>query len=209
MAFATRAELWAAISSLLNRADLDDYMPVAQALAESTLRRELRAKTIGPVTLSLSAATVPLPVDCQELRSIHLTGTTAIGGGPILIVPPSVISLHRSRTGNVASAPEFAAVVEGQLLLAPIPSTAQDATIFYYQGLPALAAAGNSNWLLAAAPDAYFYGMLVQFADFLKEDDRIARWKNEFAMIIEQLNQQRARQEYGAAPLRMYNEYVF
>lgn len=209
MAFATRAELWAAVSSLLNRADLDDYMPVAQALAESVLRRELRVKTVGPVALSLDDENVALPADCQEVRSLALVGTSAIGGGPLLVVPPAVVALHRARTENIASVPSFYAVVENRLMLAPAPASPVAAELYYFQGLPALATPSASNWLLDAAPDAYFYGMLVQFAEFLKEDDRIPRWGTAFAGVIEQLNQQRARQEYGAAPLRMYNEYVF
>jgi hypothetical protein len=220
MAFETRADLWAAVSAMLNRADLDSFMPVAHALTESVLRRELRARTIGPVLLILNGAEVVLPVECAEVRSLSIPGTSAIGGGPLSLTTPSVIALHRARSQNIPGIPTLYAVVHGvtvnpsggvsqKLLLAPAPNTAIEASILYYQGVPSLSDSSSSNWLLETAPDAYFYGLLVQFAEFLKEDDRIARWGQAFSGVIEQLNQQRAREEYGAAPQRAYNEYAF
>lgn len=220
MAFATRAELWTAVSAMLNRGDLDSFMPTAQALTEAVLRRELRAQTVGPVALVLNAEKVSLPDDLAQLRSIYIPGATAIGGGTMSITTPSVIAEHRARLENLAGIPTMCAVAKSApfndyntplqyLLLAPAPSQPVTAMVTYFQQVPALNTADASNWLLETAPDAYFFGMLVQFAEFLKEDDRIGRWGQAFAGIIEQLNQQRVREEYGAAPTRSYNEYVF
>jgi hypothetical protein len=209
MAFANRLALWAAVSKWLNRADLDSDMLTAQTLVEATLRRTLRVKTIGPVALSLTGPVVALPVDCVELRSIELDRSSATGGGAIGITTPSVLATHRARLDGVTGVPAFAAISENQLLLAPAPNAVFVATVFYYQGLPTLATDVATNWLLESAPDIYFFGMLLQFAPYLKEDDRIAVWNAGFTKALDELDQQRARQEYRAAPLHRYNEYVF
>jgi hypothetical protein len=40
----------------------------------------------------------------------------------------------------------------------------------YWKTVPALSNSNTSNWLLAAYPDAYFYGALAQTGTYLKAD---------------------------------------
>ena len=59
-----------------------------------------------------------------------------------------------------------------------------------------------SNWILAQHPDAYFYGALVQAADFIEDVAKIGRYRSMFETVIDQMIRESARFRESGAPLK-------
>lgn len=202
------ASLQARVADLTNRTDLTPHMAAAVQMTEARLRRVLRARTVGPVAITLDADTVALPADCETLRSLTLVG--GVFARPIPITSPAMLAEVRGDEPT-PGVPMIAAVIDGSLHLAPTPSQAYAASITYYRTVPALTDATPTNWLLTLAPDVYVYGMLAEMYEYLMDPDAQARADARFRASVAELNVQLGRIEYGATPLgdAASPEYVF
>lgn len=174
MSISTFAELKSAAADWLNRSDLTSVIPNFIVLAEARLKRDPRVRRLeNHGALSVDAEEETLPTDLLSLEALYHDGTTYYG--PIEIVPQEVLALKKAQYGN-SGAPRFAAVVEGSLILAPVPDSTYSLTLSYWQGITALSDANTSNWLLTSHPDVYLYATLVESAPYLKDDARATTW---------------------------------
>jgi hypothetical protein len=85
--------------------------------------------------------------------------------------------------------PEFYADYDySHWLFAPTPDAAYPFEIVYYE-LPALLDDNNqSNWITEYAPQILLYATLLEAAPFLKNDERIATWKDMYDRAAAMLN---------------------
>lgn len=198
------ASLKAAVADWLNRADLTDQIPEFIALAEARIIRTLR-RTTATATVPTNGAAVTLPVDCAELRGLVLSTSVPYRDRPLPIVTPEMLAEQRAMRNGAVGRPQYAAVVGGQILLAPVPDQSYDLVLTYFQKLVPLSGTVATNSLLAEAPDAYLYGALCVAASFLQHDDRVPLWDTMFTQAIQQLNDRREQEEYGASlrPVRI------
>ena len=58
-------------------------------------------------------------------------------------------------------------------LLAPIPDKAYNFEVLYYERIPPLSTANQTNWLTQNAPNVMLFGTLLQAQMFLKDDQRM------------------------------------
>ena len=65
-------------------------------------------------------------------------------------------------------------------LFAPTPDFAYPYEVLFYQLLPLLDAANQTNWLTDHAPNVLLHGALLQATRFLKNDERIPVWQTNF-----------------------------
>lgn len=72
-------------------------------------------------------------------------------------------------------------------LVAPTPDSAYTFEVLYYERAQPLDSSNQSNWFTQYAPQAMLYGSLLQAMPFLKNDARIAVWKQEYTEIIQAL----------------------
>jgi hypothetical protein len=72
-------------------------------------------------------------------------------------------------------------------LVAPTPDTAYDYEVLYYERVQPLDSSNQSNWFTTYAPQAMLYGSLLQAMPFLKNDERIAMWQQQYDLIINTL----------------------
>jgi len=98
--------------------------------------------------------------------------------------------------------PAFFAHVGTDLEIFPTPGDSYTGEITYYAKITALAADGDTNWLLTAAPDMYLYAALMHSAPYLRDDPRIAVWAGLYAQAAGELAQQSEQARFGG-PLRM------
>ena len=198
MDLTTYTGLQAAVADFLNRDDLTDQLPGFIALAEARIARLVRRKTVRNDAFSITAEATALPADCTEVRSISpRTGTPTRDRG-LRNVTPTMLADLRAQTAGVAGVPVAFAVIDGQLVVAPAPSTTMTARIVYYQSLVPLSATNETNVVLAEAPDVYLYGALVESAGFLEHDERAALWDARFQAAVAELNAKRDREETAA-----------
>ena len=195
MALASYSNLQTAVADWLNRDDLSSQIPDFIRLAEAEIRRILEADELRVVgTVSLDSGQVDLGSGVRNLESLALT--TLGSDGRVEIVTPERLFWLRGLFGQTAGIPRFAALVNGDILTAPIPDTTYTADVVYSAALVPLETT-SPNWLLTNHPDVYLYGALLASAPFIREDERLSVWQTLFDRAMGQLKLQRDRAAYG------------
>ena len=69
-------------------------------------------------------------------------------------------------------------------MIAPTPSAAYNFEVLYYERVQPLDSANQTNWFTIYAPQALLYGSLLQAMPFLKNDERIPMWQQQYANIM-------------------------
>lgn len=205
MDFSNYTGLKAAIGDFLNRDDLNSGGQIAGfiQLAEATIRRRLR-RSVGVVTnfaFTAGASTKALAADMGELRSMNLSPSAALpkGGPPMDQVTFEELMNLRSVLPQ-SGAPRVFAVRDSTVYVAPAPADQYlTFTLSYYKAFTALSGSVATNPLLDEAPDAYLYGACLEAAPFLEHDERIPVWQSRFDAAIDELNEKRQREEFGAS----------
>ena len=182
MAISTYSDLQTAVGNWLNRADLTDRIPEFIALAEAQMNRRLRVRQmVTRAEAALAGEFVDVPVDMLEPIQLVLEISESDVRLLQYLAPERLLA---EKAGIVASGePELYTVVGGSLQLLPSPGITYTGELTYYAKIPPLAA-NATNWLLAAYPDAYLYGALVQAAPYLMDDERTVTWGTMFQAAL-------------------------
>jgi hypothetical protein len=194
----TYSGLQTAIAAWLNRSDLVDDITAFITLGESVIKRELRRKTVR-AQITVTTESTALPADCSQLRSIYPVSGTPYRDVPLTIGTPEQVAEMRAMTNGVVSRPGIAAVIDGNLVVAPAPDQSYTYEITYYQSLVPLSGSVASNVVLAEAPDIYLYAALAESAPFLQHDERIPVWESERDARIASLNEKRQLEEMAGS----------
>lgn len=72
-------------------------------------------------------------------------------------------------------------------LVAPTPADDYTFEVLYYERVQPLSSSNQTNWFTEYAPQAMLYGSLLQTAPFLKNDDRLPMWQQQYSQIMEVL----------------------
>jgi hypothetical protein len=192
MALTTYTELKASVADWLNRADLVATVPDFIALAEASMRRDIRARPeIQTIDIDIDTADYPLPCGFDGIVSLTRMSDDR---RPLDLVPVSELDTI-THTGM---ATRYS--VSGDSLYF---DTAPGNVRLRYRALFCpLSDRTRCNWILSKHPDAYLYGSLMQAAPYLREDDRIGVWGNMYGAAIDAINRQSIRQESGG-PLKI------
>src|SRR5512139_4070491 len=188
MSVTTYSELKTAVAGWLSRGDLTTVIPDFITFAESEFNRRLRVRQMM-VTQSSSPSTAgkfSLPTDYLTWRSVVWTGSPR---AVLEYLDPQMLeAVNPSQNANT---PEFFSILGttdgvGTVNVTPTSTTAIDFT--YYQKITALSTSNTSNWLLAAHPDVYLAGSLVEAYAFQKDYDQASGWKMRRDDLISQIN---------------------
>lgn len=190
--FQTLAGLKASISSRLDRDFDDDDLADFIYLAEREMERVMPVAAREVTTpLTISAQTASLPTDFKAVRHITVSSN---GTWPLSLSAPSSLCSH---TG----CPDAYAVIAGQLWFSPVPATTYSGLLVYERKITPLTETAPSNWILQLHPDAYFYGALVQAADFIADSSRIDRYRAMFETVIGQMIDESERYRNSGSPM--------
>ena len=72
-------------------------------------------------------------------------------------------------------------------LVAPTPASAYDFEVLYYERVQPLDSSNQTNWFTIYAPQALLYGSLLQAMPYLKNDERMGMWQQQYDLIINTL----------------------
>lgn len=191
--FQTLAGLKDSISARLDRTfgddDLNDFIYLAEREMERILPVAARELTTA---LTINSRTVALPTDFKAVRHIKID----IGREwPLSLTAPSSLQ-------STSGIPDTYSVIAGQLWISPVPAGSYSGTLVYERKITPLTETAPSNWILAQHPDAYFYGALVQAADFIEDVAKIGRYRSMFETVIEQMIRESVRFRESGAPLK-------
>jgi hypothetical protein len=204
VAITTYAELQTATANWLDRTDLTARIPEFIELSEANFNRVIRQPDMVTKddSFSLTSRYNTLPTDTLEIVRIVLDLTPVI---VLEYLTPEEISERRvsmSATGK----PYYFTVIGGssnQLEVVPSPDSTYTASIVYYTRIAALSDAATSNWLLAAHPDIYLFGTLVEAEPYLKNDERMPMWTSRLDKALTALRLQGERELHTSSSLRM------
>ena len=204
MAITTYAELQTATANWLDRTDLTARIPEFIDLAEANFNRVIRQPDMisKDDSFSIAGRYTTLPTDTLEIVRIVLDLTPVI---VLEYLTPEEISTRRivmSSTGK----PYYFTTIGGatnQLEVLPSPDSTYTSSIVYYTRIAALTDAATSNWLLAAHPDIYLFGTLVEAEPYLKNDERMPMWTARLDRALNDLKLQGQRERHTASGLRM------
>ena len=192
-----RGQLVEAVKSYLNRPNLPE-VDVATMIAsvEGELNRELRDH---PRNMRRTEYTIP---------TTNAAGDPYTEDTPILPLPMDMASLVSLFTDTTryeqyppTVTPSQGYVERGDCLqVYPTPSRGTTFYMDYVAFLAPLQAAADTNWVSDYFSDLYLYGVLKEAAVFLKDDQRLALWQQEFLRRLDGVRRQGWNQNIGATP---------
>ena len=200
---ATYSDLQNAAADYLNRGDLTTQIPLFIQLAESEIKQRVRRTTTTAV-ISVNSYSNPLPSDCQEVRSVRISSSNPYQSSPLYLVSPDMLA-EFAQLSNATGIPQYCYITGNNIVLSPTPTSTTSLEVIYYPQLIPLSATNPTNVVLTERPDLYLWGTLKHAQSFLKDDDRIPTWANQFEAAVAQLNTEREREEFSASmrPLRL------
>jgi len=157
-------------------------------LAEQVIASQI--KFLGNLTVNTSnmvigAATIDKPARWHKTVSMNVT----VDGKrqPVFLRKYEYLREY-APDPSVESVPKFYADYDyTHWLVAPTPDIAYDYEVLYYERVQPLDSSNQSNWFTIYAPQAMLYGSLLQAMPFLKNDERIAMWQQQYDLIINTL----------------------
>jgi hypothetical protein len=72
-------------------------------------------------------------------------------------------------------------------MVAPTPDDDYSYEVLYYERIQPLDSSNQTNWFTIYAPQALLYGSLLQAMPFLKNDERMGMWQQQYDAIMQTL----------------------
>lgn len=187
MSIATYAELKVAVEQKWpHRTNLSTFSEDFITLGEAHLNRVLRCRemeTRAAITLSTSNNYAALPTGYMELISF----TDDLGDE---LTEVSSEELEAMRYGASATRPQHY-LISSRIEFERVADQAYSYTMWHFKKLNIVA--DSTNAVLSRHPDIYLYASLVQAEAFIKNDGRIALWKEALNQAVAEANNQARR----------------
>jgi hypothetical protein len=198
MSIATYAELRTAVENWLDHTLFTARVPEFIALFEAAANRRLRVRQQeASSALTPSFGTAALPNDYLAWRRVTWTGAPRV---ELQYVHPSY--LQAAYPSSPADVPRIFTIEGSTLKVRPVDGAALE--FDYFQKIPALSSGADSgtNWLLAAHPDLYLFGALVEAEMFGVNDERAPVWKARRDEIFDEI-EKLSNKTRGAGAIRV------
>jgi hypothetical protein len=196
MAITSFAELQAAIGNWLDHSLFTARTPEFIALLEAAANRRLRVREQeASTTLTPLSGAATLPADYLMWRRVTWTGSPRV---ELQYVHPSY--LQAAYPSSPSGVPRIFTIEGATLKVRPLDTTALE--LDYFQKIPALSDNTTTNWLLAAHPDLYLFGSLVEAEMFGVNDERAPLWKARRDEILDEI-EKLGNKTRGAGAMRV------
>lgn len=186
----TYDSLAADISSYLERTDTATVqkIPTFIMLAEQVIATEL--KFLGNLNVSTSQmvagqAIIQKPARWRKTVSMNVT----VNGEkkPVLLRKYEYLREYWPDVTQADVPIYYCDYDYEHWLVAPTPNLDYDFEVLFYQRVQPLSSSNQTNWFTVYAPQALLYGSLLQAMPFLKNDDRIPMWQQQYTAIMQTL----------------------
>jgi len=175
------------IETYLERTDQAtiDKIPTFIMLAEQVLAAEL--KFLGNLTVVESNMVADQPIIDKPARwrkTVSMNITVDGVKQPILLRKYEYLREYWPDPTDT-DVPQFYCDYDyTHWLVAPTPASAYSYEVLYYERLQPLDSSNQTNWFTQYAPQALLYGSLLQAMPFLKNDERIPMWRDQYSQIV-------------------------
>jgi len=186
----TYNSLVADIQSYLERTDTAtvDKIPTFIMLAEQVIAAEI--KFLGNLTVVQSNmvsgnSTIAKPARWHKTVSMNVT----VNGERQPVLLRKYEYLREYWPDNTQTdVPKFYCDYDYEnWLVAPTPASNYAFEVLYYERVQPLDSTNQTNWFTVYAPQALLYGSLLQAMPFLKNDERIPMWQQQYTAIMNTL----------------------
>jgi hypothetical protein len=179
------------------------FIQLFEAKVNRTLfsrQMETRSQTVTDPSASTEPEFITLPADFQTMRRIRLS--SEIGKPSLQFLSGTQMDEMRTSAADVSGVPRYFSIFGNEIELLPTPAAVTTLEMIYRANLPSLNA-NSTNWLLALAPDAYLFGLLLESAPYIKQDARIQVWAAAVQSALVDLNSLGNNSAFNAGPLQV------
>jgi hypothetical protein len=178
------------IQSYLERSDTAtlEKIPLFIMLAEQVIASQI--KFLGNLTVNTSAMVATQAIIDKPARwhkTVSMNITVAGKRYPVLLRKYEYLREYWPNASST-SVPKFYCDYDyTHWLVAPTPASAYSFEVLYYERVQPLDSSNQTNWFTIYAPQALLYGSLLQAMPFLKNDERMGMWQQQYDLIIQTL----------------------
>ena len=181
------------IQSYLERTDQATLqkIPLFIMLAEQVIASEI--KFLGNLTVAdstLVAGSNILQKPARWHKTVSVNVTVANEKQPVLLRTYEYLREYWPNEGNTAIPKFYCDYDYSHWLIAPTPDQAYNFQVLYYERVQPLDSTNQTNWFTQYAPQALLYGSLLQAMPFLKNDERLPMWQQQYTAIMNTLKQE-------------------
>ena len=178
----TLSELRTATLKWATRASVPDFGSIVK-LTEADMNNVLRVRRmLATSSIGFSGTRGTLPNDFLDLSSIDL-GLKEVDEELNFVPPNRFAAVASSYTGYQ---PSVFSLEGNSLLIAPAPSGSVD--IKYFAEVTPLVNDDDTNAVLEHHFDIYFTGVLVHMFSYMRNDEEVMRYMNQFANAVTRAN---------------------
>lgn len=179
----TYDSLTSSVLQYLERSDaaVVDAIPTFITLCEFEIAQNI--KTLGQMEVVTSTMQINNPIIPKPARWRKTTSMTLSNNGskqPMLVRKLEYLNNYAQDVTATDTPLYYADYDYDHWLVAPTPDQAYPFEVLCYTRLQPLSSTNQTNWLTQNAPNAMLFGTLKQTAPFLKNDARLALWKQMF-----------------------------
>jgi hypothetical protein len=178
------------IQSYLERSDTAtlEKIPLFIMLAEQVIASQI--KFLGNLTVNTSAMVATQAIIDKPARwhkTVSMNITVAGKRFPVLLRKYEYLREYWPNA-TTTGVPKFYCDYDyTHWLVAPTPASAYSFEVLYYERVQPLDSSNQTNWFTIYAPQALLYGSLLQAMPFLKNDERMGMWQQQYDLIIQTL----------------------
>ena len=183
----TYDSLVADISSYLERTDAATLakIPTFIMLAEQIIASQI--KFLGNLTVNTSnmvATQAIIDKPARWHKTVSMNITVAGERFPVLLRKYEYLREYWPNATDT-DVPKFYCDYDyTHWLVAPTPDQDYNFEVLYYERVQPLDSSNQTNWFTTYAPQALLYGSLLQAMPFLKNDNRIQMWQQQYDLIM-------------------------
>jgi hypothetical protein len=186
----TYDSLVADISSYLERTDTAtlEKIPTFIMLAEQVIASQI--KFLGNLTVNTSTMTTSQPIIDKPARwhkTVSMNVTVNGSKTPVLLRKYEYLREYWPDATETGVPKFYADYDYTHWLVAPTPADDFVFEVLYYERIQPLDSSNQTNWFTIYAPQALLYGTLLQAMPFLKNDERIPMWQQQYDLIMQTL----------------------
>jgi hypothetical protein len=178
------------IQSYLERTDAAtiEKIPLFIMLAEQVIASQIKFLgnlTVNTSTMVIGEATIQKPARWHKTVSMNVT----VGGErqPVLLRKYEYLREYWPNPTDT-DVPKFYCDYDyDHWLIAPTPDVAYNFEVLYYQRVQPLDSSNQTNWFTNYAPQALLFGSLMQAMPFLRNDERMPFFQQQYDLIMQTL----------------------
>jgi hypothetical protein len=181
------------VSDIQQYLERNDTQTIAQIprfimLAEQVIASQIKFLgnlTVNQSTMVASQAVIDKPARWHKTVSMNVT----VSGKRIPVLLRKYEYLREYAPDPTATGvPAYYADYDyTHWLVAPTPALAYAFEVLYYERVQPLDSSNQTNWFTIYAPQALLYGSLLQAMPYLKNDERMGMWQQQYDLIINTL----------------------